>query len=163
MCKRFELCRTGFQKLDKTKDVSKQSKQLEELTAKMRDAKRYASHINSSYFSFTDNAMKCSTDIRTTLCPCTMSRGELVQQMSWGKWGQCNTFLTSWDRNSLFSKFCEYMEILIVDCVLSHFPLMKGKEVVYIWKGSLLYWRPPSTEAIFFRLCNVHCSQSVHD
>jgi hypothetical protein len=82
MCKRFELCRTGFQKLDKTKDVSKQSKQLEELTAKMRDAKRYASHINSSYFSFTDNAMKCSTDIRTTLCPCTMSRGELVQQMS---------------------------------------------------------------------------------
>jgi hypothetical protein len=69
--------------------------------------------------------MKCSTDIRTTLCPCTMSRGELVQQMPWGKWGQCNTFLASWDRNSLFSKFCEYKEILIVDCILSHFPLMK--------------------------------------
>ncbi|KAH9532652.1 hypothetical protein CY35_18G010000 [Sphagnum magellanicum] len=30
----------GFQKLDKIKDVSKQSKQLEELTAKMREAKR---------------------------------------------------------------------------------------------------------------------------
>lgn len=36
----FKSLSTGFQKLDKTKDVSKQSKQLEELTAKMRDAKR---------------------------------------------------------------------------------------------------------------------------
>ena len=32
--------RTGFQKLDKIKDVNRQSKQMEDLTAKMREAKR---------------------------------------------------------------------------------------------------------------------------
>ncbi|CAK9222282.1 unnamed protein product [Sphagnum troendelagicum] len=38
---RFKNLSTGFQKLDRVKDVSKQSKQLDELTAKMREAKRY--------------------------------------------------------------------------------------------------------------------------
>lgn len=36
----FKLLSTGFQRLDKIKDVGRQSKQLEELTAKMREAKR---------------------------------------------------------------------------------------------------------------------------
>lgn len=36
------VCRTGFQKLDKLKDEKRQSKQLEELTAKMRECKRYS-------------------------------------------------------------------------------------------------------------------------
>lgn len=36
----FKLLSTGFQRLDKTKDAGRQSKQLEELTAKMREAKR---------------------------------------------------------------------------------------------------------------------------
>lgn len=34
------MCRNGFQKLDKIKDPSRQSKQLEELTGKMRECKR---------------------------------------------------------------------------------------------------------------------------
>lgn len=36
----FKLLSTGFQRLDKTKDMARQSKLLEELTAKMREAKR---------------------------------------------------------------------------------------------------------------------------
>ncbi|XP_024384040.1 novel plant SNARE 13 [Physcomitrium patens] len=36
----FKLLTTGFQKLDIVKDVDKQNKQLEDLTAKMREAKR---------------------------------------------------------------------------------------------------------------------------
>ena len=36
----------GFQKLDKIKDVEKQRKQLEELTGKMRDVKRFAPHFH---------------------------------------------------------------------------------------------------------------------
>ncbi|KAG6555110.1 hypothetical protein Mapa_003145 [Marchantia paleacea] len=36
----FRALSTGFQKLDKVKDANRQSKQLEELTAKMREAKR---------------------------------------------------------------------------------------------------------------------------
>lgn len=36
------LCRNGFQKLDKIKDANRQSRQLEELTDKMRDCKRYS-------------------------------------------------------------------------------------------------------------------------
>jgi hypothetical protein len=43
----FELCRTGFQNLDRIKDVSKQSKQLDELTAKTREAKRYLCLLHS--------------------------------------------------------------------------------------------------------------------
>jgi hypothetical protein len=42
----------GFQKLDKIKDVSKQSKQLEELTAKMREAKRYVNYHKSRSLHF---------------------------------------------------------------------------------------------------------------
>jgi len=38
---RFKNLSTGFQKLDKIKDVCKQSKHMDELTAKMREAKRY--------------------------------------------------------------------------------------------------------------------------
>lgn len=34
--------RNGFQKLDKIKDSNRQSKQLEDLTGKMRECKRYA-------------------------------------------------------------------------------------------------------------------------
>jgi SNARE protein len=34
------ICRNGFQRLDKIKDSSRQSKQLEELAEKMRDCKR---------------------------------------------------------------------------------------------------------------------------
>uniref|UniRef100_A0A453SFP3 Syntaxin N-terminal domain-containing protein n=1 Tax=Aegilops tauschii subsp. strangulata TaxID=200361 RepID=A0A453SFP3_AEGTS len=33
-------CRNGFQKLDKIKDANRRSRQLEELTDKMRDCKR---------------------------------------------------------------------------------------------------------------------------
>lgn len=36
----FKFLSTGFQRLDKIKDVGRQSKQLEDLTAKMREAKR---------------------------------------------------------------------------------------------------------------------------
>ncbi|KAG0558134.1 hypothetical protein KC19_10G007000 [Ceratodon purpureus] len=36
----FKILSTGFQRLDKIKDAGRQSKQLEELTAKMREAKR---------------------------------------------------------------------------------------------------------------------------
>lgn len=34
-------CRNGFQKLEKMKDSNRKSRQLEELTDKMRDCKRY--------------------------------------------------------------------------------------------------------------------------
>nr|GMD74002.1 novel plant SNARE 13-like [Ipomoea batatas]GMD79185.1 novel plant SNARE 13-like [Ipomoea batatas]GMD80700.1 novel plant SNARE 13-like [Ipomoea batatas] len=34
------VCRNGFQKLDKIKDSNRQSKQLEELTGRMRECKR---------------------------------------------------------------------------------------------------------------------------
>lgn len=34
-------CRNGFQKLEKIKDSNRQSRQLEELTGKMRECKRY--------------------------------------------------------------------------------------------------------------------------
>ncbi|OMP10864.1 hypothetical protein COLO4_04209 [Corchorus olitorius] len=37
----FRALSNGFQKLEKVKDVSRQSRQLEELTDKMRDCKRY--------------------------------------------------------------------------------------------------------------------------
>jgi len=33
-------CRNGFQKMDKIKDSNRQSKQLEDLTGKMRECKR---------------------------------------------------------------------------------------------------------------------------
>lgn len=36
----YLYCRNGFQKLEKIKDTSRQGRQLEELTAKMRDCKR---------------------------------------------------------------------------------------------------------------------------
>jgi len=42
--------RNGFQKLEKIKDSNRQSRQLEELTEKMRECKRYFSH--SIYVSF---------------------------------------------------------------------------------------------------------------
>ena len=35
------ICRNGFQKLDKIKDTSRQSRQLDDLTDKMRECKRY--------------------------------------------------------------------------------------------------------------------------
>jgi len=37
----FVFYRNGFQKLEKIKDANRQSRQLEELTDKMRDCKRY--------------------------------------------------------------------------------------------------------------------------
>lgn len=39
------VCRNGFQRLDKIKDSTRQSKQLEELTDKMRECKRYDLHL----------------------------------------------------------------------------------------------------------------------
>lgn len=39
------IYRNGFQKLEKIKDSNRQSRQLEELTDKMRDCKRYISHL----------------------------------------------------------------------------------------------------------------------
>jgi hypothetical protein len=36
----FVCCRNWFQKIDKIKDSNRQSKQLEELTGKMRECKR---------------------------------------------------------------------------------------------------------------------------
>jgi len=39
----FELNRNGFQKLEKIKDANRRSRQLEELTDKMRECKRYIS------------------------------------------------------------------------------------------------------------------------
>lgn len=42
----FVLCfRNGFQKLEKIKDSNRQSRQLEELTGKMRECKRYLLQI----------------------------------------------------------------------------------------------------------------------
>ncbi|KAL6008519.1 hypothetical protein ACLOJK_034031 [Asimina triloba] len=37
----------GFQKLEKIKDTNRQSRQLEELTGKMRECKRYASTLDN--------------------------------------------------------------------------------------------------------------------
>jgi SNARE protein len=37
----FRALSNGFQKLEKIKDANRQSRQLEELTDKMRDCKRY--------------------------------------------------------------------------------------------------------------------------
>ncbi|CAK9249723.1 unnamed protein product [Sphagnum jensenii] len=47
---RFKNLSTGFQKLDRIKDASKQSKQLDELTAKMREAKRQPATRHSLAF-----------------------------------------------------------------------------------------------------------------
>lgn len=38
--------RNGFQKLDKIKDSNRQGKQLEELTGKMRECKRYGTWVS---------------------------------------------------------------------------------------------------------------------
>jgi SNARE protein len=40
MIHHYLFCRNGFQRLDKIKDSTRQSKQLEELTDKMRECKR---------------------------------------------------------------------------------------------------------------------------
>ena len=45
----FELNRNGFQKLEKMKDANRRSRQLEELTDKMRECKRYISAALPSY------------------------------------------------------------------------------------------------------------------
>jgi len=51
MCILLFSCRNGFQKLDKIKDPNRQMKQLEELTGKMRECKRWVTSI--FYFSHT--------------------------------------------------------------------------------------------------------------
>jgi hypothetical protein len=46
------LCRNGFQKLEKIKDSSRQSRQLEELTEKMREAKGWFSSFVCCLWNF---------------------------------------------------------------------------------------------------------------
>lgn len=47
LCTVVSACRNGFQKLEKVKDPNRRSRQLEELTGKMRDCKRYGVHCGS--------------------------------------------------------------------------------------------------------------------
>jgi hypothetical protein len=47
--------RNGFQRLDKIKDSNRQSKQLEELTGRMRECKRYAIQFLISVHVFSRN------------------------------------------------------------------------------------------------------------
>ncbi|CAM6024067.1 unnamed protein product [Sphagnum balticum] len=82
---RFKNLSTGFQKLDRIKDVSKQSKQLDELTAKTREAKRYLCLLHSlhSIMSLwvTEDHSLCTTMAMgdVTWHVAAMSNQELVQ------------------------------------------------------------------------------------
>lgn len=57
----FYICeyRNGFQRLDKIKDSNRQSKQLEELTGKMRECKRY--QVSTFQFSYLVAVLLSST------------------------------------------------------------------------------------------------------
>jgi hypothetical protein len=50
----FRALANGFQRLDKIKDSSRQSKQLEELAEKMRDCKRYSLSPRYQFFYYSN-------------------------------------------------------------------------------------------------------------
>jgi len=52
MIHHYLFCRNGFQRLDKIKDSTRQSKQLEELTDKMRECKRYTYFIIAMLYHY---------------------------------------------------------------------------------------------------------------
>ncbi|KAL0696404.1 hypothetical protein Bca4012_063584 [Brassica carinata] len=59
----FRALANGFQRLDKVKDSTRQNKQLEELTEKMRDCKRYMSTLGNKKIELFDMGAGPSTNL----------------------------------------------------------------------------------------------------
>jgi len=99
-------CRKGFQNLEKIKDVNRQSRQLEELTGKMRECKRY-SEIEPP-LSFQMHVTSVHLTVQHWLN--TLSNSILNEYSMWlGKkhLPQCKTF-TLWMTNKVYFIFFVY-------------------------------------------------------